>query len=307
MIRRFVLTRLTAASHARTFVFADVKLASLLPTGPVDGATSPDDGGPYPTSVNDFIKQHKLTMPPIENDLTLTAWAALSAQRKETLMPSGSDSFDGHPQLEQAKLFSRNMSALTHLTSCGIETLGEFSRSTTNISTLDSDVLGLLNEFLVRLFWVFFDPIVNAFKERVDASNNSTAAERKPCAAHLRVKNLTLRHSYGDKQHMLGGDRISTLGKILSSSFGPCDDANVRNPINYVIGAPRLGKSLMLAEVLDHAASQGHNSCGVGIVFSGGTTLPWGDISSVGKATSAFWGRVAYSLYLAIVPEIWAL
>ncbi|CUF02217.1 Hypothetical protein, putative, partial [Bodo saltans] len=59
----------------------------------------------------------------------------------------------------------------------------------------------------------------------------------------------------------------------------------------------------MVAEVLDHAASQGHNSCGVAIAFNGGTLLPWRGIHSVGKATSAFWGRVAYSLYLAIVPE----
>ncbi|CUF17861.1 Hypothetical protein, putative [Bodo saltans] len=309
MIRRFVFTR--SASHTRTFVFADVKLTSLLPTGPVDG-------GLYPTSVNDFIKQHKLTIPPIENDLTLTAWAALSVERKQTLMPADSDFFDGHPKLHQAtmisrsqaiedesdaKIFAHNKIALTELKLLGIETLGQFSQITTaQLSTLDIGVLTLVNQ-TVRPLQDFFDPIVNAFKERVYASNNSTATERKPYAAHLRVKNLTHRHLYSDKKHMLGKDHQTTLESILSSSFGPCDDANVRNPINYVIGAPRLGKSLMLAEVLDHAASQGHNSCGVGIVFSGGTTLPWGDISSVGKATSAFWGRVAYSLYLAIVPE----
>ena len=295
MIRRFGCIRLTAASHARTFVFADVKLTSLLPTGPVGSVTSP-------ASVNDFIKQHKLTIPPIENNLTLTAWAALSAERKQTLMPAGSDFFDGHPELEQDTLFSRNMRALTHLTSLGVETIGQFGQSTANISQLDSGVRGFLNQ-TVRPLQDFFNPIVAAFKERVDTSN-LTATVPKPYAAHLRMRELTYRHPYGDKLHMLGEDRISTLERIVLNSFEPLDSKKEDNPINYLIAAPRQGKSLMLDEVVARAASLGHGFYGVGISFNNKSTLRMQDISkSVRTVTSEFWGRVAHSLYLAMLPE----
>ncbi|CUG90384.1 Hypothetical protein, putative [Bodo saltans] len=195
------------------------------------------------------------------------------------------------------------MRALTHLTSLGVQTIGQFGQSTANISQLDSGVRGFLNQCLVRYLWDFFDPIVAAFKERVDTSN-LTATVPKPYAAHLRMRELTYRHPYGDKLHMLGEDRISTLERIVLNSFEPLDSKKEDNPINYLIAAPRQGKSLMLDEVVARAASLGHGFYGVGISFNNKSTLRMQDISkSVRTVTSEFWGRVAHSLYLAMLPE----
>lgn len=248
--------QLTAGSQACSFFAAEVKLTNLL------GRTTST------TSVNEFIKHHKINIPFIENDLTLTAWAALSAQEKQARV-SDVVSFDGHPKLQQAQMLAqiseRNNSALTVLASLGIETLEQFSRkSTAELHTVDSGVVKQLNEALVRQLWEILDTYVDAFKARV--------GERRPYSAHLRMKELTYRHQYADIQRMLGRFHKATVDTILKMSFplsmwGPKEG----NPIVYLVAAPRQGKSLMLTEVADRAAKRGF--VGVLITFNNFTAL----------------------------------
>ncbi|CUG90386.1 Hypothetical protein, putative, partial [Bodo saltans] len=75
------------------------------------------------------------------------------------------------------------------------------------------------------------------------------------------------------------------------------------NPINYLIAAPRQGKSLMLAEVVAQAASPELGHYGVGISFNSSSELDEKDIHSIDAVTPEFWGRVVHSLYLAMLPE----
>ena len=89
----------------------------------------------------------------------------------------------------------------------------------------------------------------------------------------------------------------------MANSFGPWGGTKELNPINYLIAAPRQGKSLMLAEVVAQAASPELGHYGVGISFNSSSQLDEKNIHSIDAVTPEFWGRVVHSLYLAMLPE----
>ncbi|CUG87725.1 Hypothetical protein, putative [Bodo saltans] len=318
MLRRCISTRLTAASQTRSFSIADIELTSLLPI-------EYDRVARRAFSVNDYIKQHKLPISPIEVDKSLTAWARLSAREKKVRMPRFAD-FDDHPSLEEAtrraakdverqstmaKEIVGNKVALNILGRKGIHNLDHFSRcDPASLGTVESDIVQLLNNSLQdaqerveheRQLLEWLDSHVKAFKKRVHPINSTDTAPES-YATHLRMRELTHRHSYGAKGNtMLGGDRRKTLDAIVDHAFTE-SRTKEGNKINYVVAAPRQGKSLMLTEVVAEAPKRGRNFYGVTITFTGDTPL-YEAVTTVRDVSSQFWGRVVHSLYCAMLPE----
>lgn len=275
---------------------ADVDLKDLLPFTP--------NG---PTSINEFIKLHDIRIPPLVTDISLSFWLSLSIEERSKQFPDVWFRVESLPNFKDSARSARNQEALTELAKDNIVTLHQFGRAK-NLSDVDLGVLETLNEQLRNVALKWLQPVVTAFKRRVDATDmreqSSANASNPPRSyfKHLRMKVLTYCHPYDNDLHMLGNERKATLEEVMKESFDGPDPKEYR-PINYLIAGPRQGKSLMLQEVAARAAKWRKGCCGISITFNSSTTIEKEDIKSVTDVTCEFWGRVVHSMYEGMLPD----